>query len=883
MYQNIFIESGEEGSSGTVHLWDDKQGYTTLPLSQFSYAYKPDTNGSKVSMTGIRVSKTKMYKWNDPKFFESDVSRETRVLTDIYLNEELPAKGNVVMFFDIEVSMKNGKPNIENPNNEITAITVYCSVTKTYYVLVLDTSKSRKDYKKDDTEVYFFDNEIDLLYKFMDIYESIGPTIISGWNSDYFDVPYLYNRLRQQCGTSIANKLSPIGKIKYQKYRGKWSIAGVSSLDYMDLYKKFVQGEQPNYRLNTIGLIELNMGKLEYEGTLDEFFDRDLDGFIEYNKRDVEIIVNLDEKKKFIDLAIGVCSRGHVPYENYCFSSSWLEGAIITNLHRKNVVVTNKPVEGKELMAEREENDEEGFSGAYVKPPCSGLYEWIYALDIRSLYPSIIMSLNISPETKIGIVKNWDYKKHSANEIESYQIQEKNSDKVTEVDRDKFIKFMNKMNLNISSNGVLYTTDKMGIIPEILDTWFKERLEYIELRDKANASGDMETSSYYDARQAIQKIFLNSLYGVLGLPSFRFFDLDNALAVTASGQDVIKNSAKYVSGLYVKKNAQPKLETQLMHYKKILDKLTKPRKKDGKTIPPALSKEEAEALLDPQDYCIYIDTDSLYFSSTPILPENADPLQFTIKLAQVMERGLNVYYNTLAKELFFCNNHRIEIKGEGVSNRGIWLAKKRYALNVVWSLEDNCPPKKPLKIKGLDVVRSTFAPAFRDFMKGMLIDILDGKGKKDIDKSILEFREKLNGMPYMEVANNKAAKDISKYEADVDYLNTFAKGTPSHVKAAITFNQLLTHFGIEDKYEMMTDGEKLKYVYLTTNPLRLEAIGFRGSEDPKQIIDIIKEYIDYDALFDRELKKKLGYFYEALEWGLLPTDVNQNCEEFFSF
>ena len=310
MYQNIYVEDGE--GRGTVHLWDDQNGYTTLPFSQFNYAYKPDNNGSVVSMTGVRVSKTKYYKFDDPTMFESDIPRETRVLTDLYLQDDTPSTGHKVVFFDIEVSMENGIPNIENPNNEVTAITLYDSVTKEYTVLVLDKTVSRGNYKKGDTDTYFFKDEIDLLYKFVDVYESIGPTIITGWNSDYFDVPYLYNRLKQQCGNGVANKLSPIGKLKYSKFRKKWMIAGVSSLDYLDLYKKFTYGQQPNYRLDTIGRIEVGMGKVEYEGSLDELFRTDLDKFIEYNVQDVRIIVELDKKMKLIELVRGICHVGHV-------------------------------------------------------------------------------------------------------------------------------------------------------------------------------------------------------------------------------------------------------------------------------------------------------------------------------------------------------------------------------------------------------------------------------------------------------------------------------------------------------------------------------------------------------------------------------------------
>ena len=840
MYQNIYVEDGE--GRGTVHLWDDQNGYTTLPFSQFNYAYKPDNNGSVVSMTGVRVSKTKYYKFDDPTMFESDIPRETRVLTDLYLQDDTPSTGHKVVFFDIEVSMENGIPNIENPNNEVTAITLYDSVTKEYTVLVLDKTVSRGNYKKGDTDTYFFKDEIDLLYKFVDVYESIGPTIITGWNSDYFDVPYLYNRLKQQCGNGVANKLSPIGKLKYSKFRKKWMIAGVSSLDYLDLYKKFTYGQQPNYRLDTIGRIEVGMGKVEYEGSLDELFRTDLDKFIEYNVQDVRIIVELDKKMKLIELVRGICHVGHVQYEDYCYSSKFLEGTIITYLHRKGIVVSNKPADGRQLMNDRMESDGEGFIGAYVKPPIPGLYDWVYSLDLQSLYPSIIMSLNISPETKSGFVTNWDIEKHRNNQIDVYLVRDKETDHVVRMNRENFVKFMNDSNLMISSNGVLYDTNKVGIIPEVLNQWFAERVEYKNLMKKYKNEGNLELADYYDRRQHIQKIFLNSLYGVLGLPIFRFFDIDNALAVTATGQDVIKNSANFANKLY-----QDKLQ-------------------------------------DTKDYCIYIDTDSLYFSSKALLPENKDPKEFTINLAHVIEKKLNAYYDDMSKELFFCDNHRFHIKGESVASKGLWIAKKRYALNVVYDLESSLDIDNKMKVKGLDVIRSTFPPAFREFMNTVLTDVLNGIVKNEMDAKVLEFRIALDSRYYLDVARNTSVKNISEYEKGLSkQLNEFKKGTPAHVKACITYNKLLHHFKITNRYEKISDGEKIKYVYLKDNPLNLETVAVKGYNDPIEIVQLAETYIDYETLFVNELKTKLEDFYSALGWGLLPTDVNQKAEEFFSF
>ena len=839
MYQNIFIERGEGFGNDTVHLWDDELGYKTIPYKNFDYAYKADRSGNHVSMTGVRLAKVKRYKKDDPNLFESDLPQETRVLTDLYLNEDNPSTGHKVLFFDIEVSMENGVPKIDNPNNEITSIAVYDSITQEYSVLVLDKAGIQPSREYDNVKVIMYTSELDLLYGFLDLYEQIGPTIITGWNSDYFDVPYLYNRIKQQCGPNTAGRLSPIGKLKYSKFRSKYQIAGVSSLDYLDLYKKFTYNQQPNYRLDTIGRLEVNMGKVEYEGSLDELFRNDLEKFIEYNLQDVRIIVEMDKKLKLIELVRGICHLGHVTYEDYSFSSKFLEGTIVTYLHRKGIIVTNKPAGGREMMNDKMENDDEGFAGAYVKEPNAGLYEWIYSLDLQSLYPSIIMSLNISPETKIGFVTNWNVDKHVNGELTEYLIRGTHDDEVVRLSRDAFTKYMKMESLMISSNGVLYNGKSVGIIPEVLDKWFAERVEYKNLMKKYKNEGNAEMAEFYDRRQHIQKIFLNSLYGVLGLPIFRFFDIDNALAVTATGQDVIKKSAEFANNLYWNR------------------------------------------LNTTEDYCTYIDTDSLYFSASPLMTENGGK-DFTIKLARAMEKKLNEYYDVLAQDLFFCKNHRLYIKGESVAETAVWIAKKRYTMNVVYDLESNLDVANKMKVKGLDVVRSSFPPAFRDFMNGMMKDILKKATKEDIDKKVLDFRDSMNGMSYLEVARNTAVKNVSEY-ATSGKLNDFQKGTPAHVKAAMTYNALLKHFKIDNRYEKITDGAKIKWLYLKQNPWNLEAVAVKGYDDPPEIVDIVNTYIDYKALFENELQKKLEDFYSALKWGNIPTEVNQNASEWFSF
>jgi DNA polymerase elongation subunit (family B) len=543
VYQNIYIDTPTD-ETPTVYIFDDTQGMLTIPWSDFNYAYVRDPKGKHIAMTGERVTKTRRFIRGREGVFESDLPKETRVLTDLYLDDDTPSQGNVVMFFDIEVSMENGLPDIHNPNNEITSIAAYDQMSQSYVVFVLD----KNNLYEDRDGITFCKSEVELLHKFMTYYEGVQPTIISGWNSNGFDVPYLYNRIRQVCGPSVANRLSPIGKVKYSDRLERYKIAGVSSLDYLDLYKKFTYTQQPNYRLGTIGLIEVNMGKVDYDGSLDQLFRDNLEKFIEYNLQDVRIIVEMDKKLSLIELVRGICHVGHVPYEDYGMSSRFLEGTIVTYLHRKGIVVTDKPKTAVDIDGE----ESDSFAGAYVKDPVPGLHDWVYSLDLQSLYPSVIMSLNISPETQVGFVRNFNVEQHLRKEIVAYVVEEKGNDTTVELEYDGFMEFLNENDLTISSNGVLYTNIKKGIIPEILETWFAKRVEYKNLMKKYKNEGDSIQAAYYDQRQHIQKIFLNSLYGVLGLQGWRFYDVNNALAVTSTGQDIIRYSAKALNSHYSK-------------------------------------------------------------------------------------------------------------------------------------------------------------------------------------------------------------------------------------------------------------------------------------------------------------------------------------------
>lgn len=540
MYQNIYFQR----EKNLMHLWDDTIGYRAFPYTR--YAYKKATHGEYTSIYGDRLTKVYKYSKDDTDLFESDVAETTRVLVDLYTDSDIPSTGHTVLVYDIEVEMESGLPDPDIASNGITSIALHDSVSNHYWVLILDETGNLQKKQTDTTTIIPFSTEAGLLKKYLDIYEEINPTIVTGWNIDYFDTPYLYNRLTNVLGESQAKRLSPIGQCFYSPYRQRYFIAGVSYLDYLTLYKNYTYVELTNYRLDTVGQTELNEGKIEYSGNLDDLFRDDIDKFIQYNLVDVELIVKLDRKLQFIDLARAICHAGHVPYEDFVYSSKYLEGALLTYLKKKKRVAPNKPADRKERMEALKEAGEDKFIGAYVKDPIVGKYNWIYDLDLTSLYPSIIMTLNISPETIIGKVDGWDAEKFYKNQVDWYTFEGES------LSRENLKLLLEENNCSIASNGVLYRQDVVGCIPDILDHWFNQRVEFRKLEKQYGTDGNTEQYIFYKQRQLVQKILLNSLYGVLGLPAFRFYNIANAEAVTLTGQTIIKRTADIVNVKYNK-------------------------------------------------------------------------------------------------------------------------------------------------------------------------------------------------------------------------------------------------------------------------------------------------------------------------------------------
>ena len=824
-----------------MHVWDDKAGHLTFRYKK--YAYTKNRNGTYLSLYGDKL--TRINKWDEdqPDLFESDVNPEIRVLVDNYTDSDDVSEGHRVMIFDIEVEVTDGFPDVAKAENKITSIAFNDPVLNKYYCYVLDPTdklnlgkeRTRED---GDTIVSFYD-EYDLLNAFYKKYMEIQPTILTGWNVEFFDVPYLYNRSQQVLGQEIANLLSPIQIVRWNSFKKRYIIAGVSTLDYLSLYKRFTFSQKTSYRLDAIGEDEVGEKKVSYEGTLNDLYENDLEKFVQYNIQDVKLVKKLDDKLDFIEIARGLAHLGHVPYESIYMSSHYLEGAILVYLKKNNIVAPNKPPRPETF------NAEDKFTGAYVQDPQRGKHDWVYDLDITSMYPSCIMSLNISPETKLGKIQGWNPEEFlNKKNKKTYSItQGKNTLGVfTETELKNFL---SNRDVSVATNGVMYRSDKDGLLPALLRKWFDERVEYRKLSKKFHEEGDKEKSDYFERRQYLQKVVLNSLYGVLGLSVFRFYDVDNAEAVTTTGQSLIKFTKKITNNYYNKE------------------------------------------LQDNLDYCIYIDTDSVFYSATPLVTKrfpnldikNEDKMSKAIlEIASEVQSYLNKGYDYFAKK--FCNldKHRFDIKQEVIAKSGLFVTKKRYGLKII---NDNGKKVDKMMVKGLDTVRSSFPIAMKEMLSKLLDDIMMDVPKDKLDKFILNFKKSMKLMDFEKIAIPTGMKGLEKYKDNTDVLFTGYKlGTPVHVKSAIFHNDLLRYYKMDKRYEKIINNEKIKWVYLKQNEFNLSVIAFKGYDDAPQIIDFIKRHINTEKIYEQVLHKKIMMLYEALGWDE-PTDATKTIERFF--
>jgi len=821
MYYNFYFDYEDFH----YYIFDDKRGI--IKKKYQSYCYKRTENETDFrSIYGDKVEPVRLNKdlKTDPNCFEVDVNAEIRVLVDKYYETDEIAK-NKIMFLDIEISSKGGFADKTRANKEILSI---CTYTNGVFVTFVYDKNGKFSKKSDDDKKYVIcHSETELLEKFLLFFKKINPTIISGWYSWTFDIPYLYKRICKILDSDRGNSLSPIGSVRDKiiglNHRNEFfegvQIAGINHLDYLILYKKYSLNDRSSFSLENICTDELGEGKVLYDGSLDELYETNIEKFIEYNIKDVELLVKLEDKLKYLQIAIATCHKAHVSYENVFQQSKVIEGIIFTYFKKNNLVSTNKTdFHGEQIR------------GAFVKHIEPKLYDWVATLDLISLYPSIIRTLNISPETKIGKVENYE----QYNEFSEFTIKFRNDSSI-KVSKDALNDLIKRKKFTISSSGVLYSTNKKGFLNCIVEELFNERIEFKKLQKKYKAEDNNKISEQYNIKQYVTKILLNSIYGVISMNNFRFYDRDNGESITITGQNII--------------------QTAMSNIEKIIET------KVGKI----------------GNYVIGGDTDSLMFTLKDIYEkDNDESLENIVNYVGELTRIINDDMRKFTKNKLNSLNCHIIFNQEVIAETVLWSAKKRYAMKVV-AEEGVILKKSKLKIKGLDVVKSDFPKSMKKILNRFIIDVLDKKDAEEIKKYVVDYKKEMAEIPITELAIPKGVKDIEK---QLHKNGSILKGCPIHVRAAINYNNFLKRYNLEDKCEKIISGDKIKYLQLTNNPLEFPVIAFKNDRIPEEMKYFIEKYIDYNAIFNSTLKNKLSAFYSLLGWEELILTEN-NLGKFF--
>ena len=864
MYQAIYYSREER----QYYLRDDRfNGFKTLQY--WPTYYLPDEDGEYTTLEGTRVSPVKkMNDWKDTRYFEKDVDKITRFLVDHYYETDDVPKTHNVVFLDIECEILGAltEDSIKQALAKITAVALYDNNSKKYFCLVLDEGKTIDSIKDENKEVIPYATEKDLLNGFLDKWYELDPTIITGWNSGFFDIPYLYYRIKKVLGETIAATLSPINKINFTPYFPEQpvNLAGINHLDYMLLFKKYIMKQEPSYRLGDIGKKYAGLEKIEYQGSLDKLFKEDPLKFIDYNLRDVEIIVELENRMKFIDLTVTICHLCHTDYESIYFSTMLNEGAILTYLKRKGIVSPNKPTTYNPSLKTLEEE----YAGGYLKDPIPGLYEWVIDLDFTSLYPSIIRSLNMGIETLVGRIVNKDkydnqwslneLKKMNSNHVIYIEKVKKDRTLVrTEITVGEMIKIIEKNDLIVSAPGVLFRKDKSSVVCEILTDWFAKRQEYKTLMKKAyKIDKDPVLGAFYDKRQHAYKIKLNDVYGVFAINSWRYTDGNKFIskAITLTGQRLLQESIRNMNE-YLNK------ELELEKFK---------------------------------DFIITSDTDSLFIQCKDLLIARHPDIDFgnqedvinkVLAIANELQTMANKFIGEFAREAFNLGDdgkHYFELKQEVVLDRGYFAGKRRYAQHIV---NKEGVPVDELDVKGLDLMKSNFPPLFKKFGEHIINEIMFGREKHHIDKQILDFRTELRTIGWEKILKPTGLKKLKEYIAapprSGEIFSRLGNKCPINTKAAIYTADILRFKGLDKKYPTPQVGDKIFIVYLKDNPYRVEVIALNGYNDAPELLEFAEKYIDRDGLFDGVMKNKLESLYSDLGWGAVV--LNQNINKFFQF
>ena len=543
MYKKAFARR-IGGNKHLIHLWTD-EGYEKVEWTNFAYKECSEADADYVGLNGEPLRKTSKWGPDDSGLHFHDMKAYQKFLIEKYGTNDEPSTTHRELFFDIETEMGDAltPEYIQNAPKKVTSIAWYDKQVDEWGILILDTKNQLEHTKFKNKEITPVKTESDLLAKFLEKFREIDPDIIVGYNSDYFDIPYLYYRMCNVLGEDWARHLSPIGYVRETPwFKDQYiQIAGVESLDYIRLHKKFSWKDEPSWKLDAIGEKYAGINKVEYEGNLDSLFENDINKFIQYNFVDVEILVELDKKLEYLALTKNLSHKGKHNYQEVYANTNTQDGAISAYLLSKNII---PPAKDKDLKAEK------GYAGGYLFCPKAGIYNYMFDEDLTSLYPSIIMSLNIGKETLKARIIDADDRNNrlglndlKAKDPNSTVIIKNHKGKRAEVTISNLLKFIDSNQFTISANGTMFATNRQSVLSTILAKWFGERVLYKGKMKKAYQAKDKEAGAKYHLLQYTMKILLNSLYGATALPSFRYGNVNLSKAITLSGQRIIQESA----------------------------------------------------------------------------------------------------------------------------------------------------------------------------------------------------------------------------------------------------------------------------------------------------------------------------------------------------
>ena len=543
MYKKCFTQR-LKNNEYRVHLWTDA-GYEKLNWTNQAYVECDESQATHTGLEGEPLRKTSKWYKETPKLHFHDMPPYQKFLVEKYGVNDTPSVTHREVFFDIEIEMGEAltEEYIKSAPKKVTSIAWYDKQVDQWGILILDVKGQMKRTTEGNREIIPVRTEMELLAKFLEKFREMDPDMIIGWNSDYFDIPYLYYRMCNVLGEDMAKYLSPIGYVRETPwFKDQFiQIAGVESLDYIRLHRKFSWADEPSYKLDAIGKKYTGLNKIEYEGTLDDLFESDVNKFIEYNFRDVEILKLLDEKLEYLSLVKNLSHKGKHNYSEVYANTKTQDGAISAYLLSQGIVPPSK---------DQNPLTKENYAGGYLFCPKAGIYKYVFDEDLTSLYPSIIMTINIGKETLVGRIIDADDRNNrlglndlKAMDPERELLVENAKRKRTKVEAGKLVEIITQSKLAISANGTMFRTDTKSLLSTILTKWFNERVEYKNLMKQAYKAGNKADGEKYHMMQYTMKILLNSTYGALAVPSFRWGSIILSEAITLSGQRIIQESA----------------------------------------------------------------------------------------------------------------------------------------------------------------------------------------------------------------------------------------------------------------------------------------------------------------------------------------------------